>query len=172
MSKRSTINGRVKKLVLSDERVGKVAKNTYQVLSKACEIFARELFVGMSELAVNYEPSPRMLKASHLKYVVGSQPHLQFLSPAVDRAPDFVPGEKIVRSEAPKATKKRKKRPADNNSNQNQQGRATKSKKALGESDKKKEPVAKQQQQQQLSMTLGKVEENAEFSEDDNYDED
>ena len=158
--KRSTINGRVKKLVLADERIGKVNKNTYQLLSKACEIFARELFEGMSQLAVDYEPSPRILKASHLKHVVGSQPHLQFLSPSLEHAPDFeVPEEKIVRKPKP-ATKKRKKATAAGSS-----GQAPK--KAKASKKKEEEPIAQQQQ-----VPIGKMTDGAELSEDDNYDED
>jgi hypothetical protein len=160
--KRSSINGRVKKLVLADERIGKVNKNTYQLLSKACEIFARELFEGMSQLAVDYEPSPRILKASHLKHVVGSQSHLQFLSPSLEHAPDFqVPEEKIVRKPKP-ATKKRKKTTA---------AELPGPKKAKASKKKKEEPIAQQQQQQQ-QVPLGNMTDGAELSEDDNYDED
>ena len=89
--------GKVKKVMLADERVGKVAKISYTALSKATGLFAISLFKSMSSLAVDYEPNPKVLKASHLKHCASEDPKLAFLMRlrSVRDAPDFVAEEKL-----------------------------------------------------------------------------
>ena len=103
---KSQMGSKVKKLVLADQRVGKVAKITYTALTKATEVFVCNVFKSMSELAVDYESNPRILKASHLKQRAKEDPTLSFLRrlPAVEGAPDFELGEKVERASVVRAT--------------------------------------------------------------------
>ncbi|QDZ23823.1 transcription factor CBF/NF-Y domain-containing protein [Chloropicon primus] len=106
----SQLVSKVKKVVLSDDRVGKVAKTSYNTMAKATELFACSLFKAVSALAVDYEQSPKILKASHVKWCAKEDPSLGFLLklPSVEGAPDFVAEEKVVRKPKPAQTKKRK----------------------------------------------------------------
>jgi len=127
---KSQLTGRVKRLVLADQRVGKVAKTSYVAMARAAEVFTCHLFRSMSSVACTYEPNPKILRAAHLKHVANKDEGLSFLRglPAVARAPDLELDALLEKRELERERKKPKKR---------------KSSSAQGETKKKKKKKAK-----------------------------
>ena len=89
----SKLTSKVKKLVLADQRIGKVAKKSFNALGIATELFACQLFKSMSDLACDYEPNPRILKAEHLKCVA----KWKWTAPTERVCPGFAPPYKLPR---------------------------------------------------------------------------
>ena len=145
MAPKSYMNVKIKKLVLADERIGKVAKSTYLALAKATEIFACTLFKRMSALAMDYDENPRILKATHLKHCVKADPALAFALrlPSVEKAADFVAEEKISkdRREKLKDEQKAKQRAAKRSSAKRKASADPKGKQPAKVAKKKEEAV-------------------------------
>lgn len=167
----SKLTSKVKKLVLADQRIGKVAKKSFNALGIATELFACQLFKSMSDLACDYEPNPRILKAEHLKCVAKGDGKLAFLLslPALENAPDFVAEEKVVRDKPLKrknkagATSKAKKRATTAGT-----GGASKQLSSSSKDKNKKRQDAKESVNVEASRSAQMAQ--ADLSEDDDYD--
>mmetsp|Transcript_9479 Transcript_9479/g.17729 ORF Transcript_9479/g.17729 Transcript_9479/m.17729 type:complete len:174 (-) Transcript_9479:1845-2366(-) len=166
----SKLTSKVKKLVLADQRIGKVAKKSFNALGIATELFACQLFKSMSDLACDYEPNPRILKAEHLKCVAKGDGKLAFLLslPALENAPDFVAEEKVVRDKPLKrknkagATSKAKKRATAGTRGASKQASSS------SKDKNKKRQEAKESVNVEASRSAQMAQ--ADLSEDDDYD--
>ncbi|KAK2077537.1 hypothetical protein QBZ16_004382 [Prototheca wickerhamii] len=100
---------RIKKMMQADEDVGKVAKASPILISKALDEFLHALLDGAA--AVAQERGAKTLTSSHLKAHITAHPLLDFCLEAVKDVADLPPAE--AAESGPRATKKRSKSAAE-----------------------------------------------------------
>eukprot|EP00892_Ulva_mutabilis_P006062 jgi/Ulvmu1/3828/UM018_0040.1 len=71
------VSARIKRMMQADEDVGKIAGPTPVLISRALEVFLKDLCEGASDVAV--ERQARTLTPGHMKHYVLNTPHLDFL---------------------------------------------------------------------------------------------
>eukprot|EP00118_Oscarella_pearsei_P025973 m.309141 g.309141 ORF g.309141 m.309141 type:complete len:207 (+) comp45595_c0_seq1:27-647(+) len=97
---------RIKKIMQTDDEVGKVAAGVPVVISKALEIFLHTLLSKASQLAD--ERSARTLTAQHLKWCIESDSQYDFLVDLAKAVPDVKRGGGNSELEDVKPERKRK----------------------------------------------------------------
>ncbi|KFM26525.1 DNA polymerase epsilon subunit C [Auxenochlorella protothecoides] len=97
---------RIKKMMQSDEDVGKVAKASPILISKALDDFLSKLLEG--SIAVAQQHNAKILNSSHIKAHVQSDPLLDFCREAVAEVPDLPPVTDEVEAATPRAKKRAK----------------------------------------------------------------
>ncbi|KAJ1521074.1 hypothetical protein ONE63_002780 [Megalurothrips usitatus] len=78
--------GRIKKIMQTDEQVGKVAQAVPIIISRTLELFVQSLLKGA--LAVTNAKNARTLSPSHMKQCIMSDPNFHFLKDLVKSLPD------------------------------------------------------------------------------------
>jgi len=164
---KSQLTGRVKRLVLADQRVGKVAKTSYVAMARAAEVFTCHLFRSMSSVACTYEPNPKILRAAHLKHVANKDEGLSFLRglPAVARAPDLELDALLEKRELERERERKKPKKRKSSSAQGETKKKKKKAKAAATAPAKQEVEAAKPAPATVAPPAA-----AELSEDDDYD--
>lgn len=78
---------RIKKIMQSDEEVGKVAAPVPVIISRALELFAETLLARAKH--VTSQRGARTLTPSHLKFCIQSEARFDFLKDLVSAVPDL-----------------------------------------------------------------------------------
>mmetsp|Transcript_11459 Transcript_11459/g.24265 ORF Transcript_11459/g.24265 Transcript_11459/m.24265 type:complete len:174 (-) Transcript_11459:334-855(-) len=167
---KSQLTGRVKRLVLADQRVGKVAKTSYVAMARAAEVFTCHLFRSMSSVACTYEPNPKILRAAHLKHVANEEEGLSFLRglPAVARAPDLELDALLEKRELER--ERERKKPKKRKSSSAQGETKKKKKKAKAAATAATAPAKQEVEAAKPAPATVAPPAAAELSEDDDYD--
>ncbi|XP_049849917.1 uncharacterized protein LOC126320462 isoform X2 [Schistocerca gregaria] len=97
---------RIKRIMLSDEDVGKIKKETPVLVSLCVEIFIENLVnIGAAIAAVK---GAKILSASHLKKAMLQNPTFDFLREIISKVPDAPESNAIEDTADPQSSKKRK----------------------------------------------------------------
>ncbi|KAK9822368.1 hypothetical protein WJX81_002563 [Elliptochloris bilobata] len=96
---------RIKRMMQTDDEVGKIAQPTPVLIGRACELFVQKLCSGAATIASGKEA--RTLTPAHIKAYVSSDANMDFLLEVVSHAPDLAPGAEGAEG-APKAKRARK----------------------------------------------------------------
>lgn len=90
MSKRSKVvfpQARIKKMMQSDEEVGKIAKPVPVMMSKGIELFLEQL--TKAAVALCEERNGREIGPSHFRAAILANPNFDFLTHLVENVPDL-----------------------------------------------------------------------------------
>lgn len=96
----TNLQARIKKMMQSDEDVGKVSKASPVLIAKALDVFLQSIVEGAAQIATGR--GARMLTQSHIKAHIEGEVVLDFLKDAVAGVPALPPA-----SEEPKPKQKR-----------------------------------------------------------------
>lgn len=86
-NKNNILASKIKKIMQSDEDVGKIAQLTPVVIAHAMELFLERLAKGASEIAL--ARVDKVLQPAHLKEFVNNEPSMDFLKAIVEKAPEL-----------------------------------------------------------------------------------
>lgn len=95
---------RIKKIMQSDEDVGKVSKHSPVLISKSLELFLHDLLIKSA--AVTQEKNGKSISPTHIKQCVMATPAFDFLTDIVKDIPDIEP-DKPKRTRKPRGEGKR-----------------------------------------------------------------
>ncbi|CAG5085091.1 Oidioi.mRNA.OKI2018_I69.PAR.g10807.t1.cds [Oikopleura dioica] len=84
---------RIKKIMQTDEEIGKVAKAVPVLISRAIELFMQKLLHD-AETAVSQSKTYRTILPQHIKQAITNTQSLNFLSGLVENIPDLPPSDK------------------------------------------------------------------------------
>ncbi|KAF6035496.1 DRAP1 [Bugula neritina] len=82
---------RIKKIMQTDEEIGKIAAPVPVVISRALELFLESLIT--KSVSIANEHSAKTLASSHIKHVISSNKNFDFLKSQVNLIPDLVSAE-------------------------------------------------------------------------------
>eukprot|EP00240_Pyramimonas_obovata_P011607 CAMPEP_0118948498 /NCGR_PEP_ID=MMETSP1169-20130426/47942_1 /TAXON_ID=36882 /ORGANISM="Pyramimonas obovata, Strain CCMP722" /LENGTH=130 /DNA_ID=CAMNT_0006894943 /DNA_START=430 /DNA_END=819 /DNA_ORIENTATION=- len=88
-AKRPVLAARIKRIMQSDEDVGKISQATPVVMSKALELFLQDL--ADDAVGAAHKRGSRTINASFLKEAIMSNPNFDFMKDVVAAAPDPPP---------------------------------------------------------------------------------
>jgi len=130
VNKNAALAARIKRMMQSDEEVGKIVKTTPLVMAKALELFLTKLFKATADMALAH--GARIIGPVHLKGAISDNDEFDFLEDVVKDVPDLPPPpdpaelaakllERVDEDGNPKKKKKKKKTTTttdNNNSNE------------------------------------------------------
>jgi len=134
VNKNAALAARIKRMMQSDEEVGKIVKTTPLVMAKALELFLTKLFKATADMALAH--GARIIGPVHLKGAISDNDEFDFLEDVVKDVPDLPPPpdpaelaakllERVDEDGNPKKKKKKKKTTTTtNNNNSNEKKKA------------------------------------------------
>jgi len=126
VNKNAALAARIKRMMQSDEEVGKIVKTTPLVMAKALELFLTKLFKATADMALAH--GARIIGPVHLKGAISDNDEFDFLEDVVKDVPDLPPPpdpaelaakllERVDEDGNPKKKKKKKKTTTTTNKN-------------------------------------------------------
>ena len=88
-NKNAALAARIKRVMQSDEEVGKIVKTTPLVVAKALELFLTKLFKATADMALAH--GARIIGPTHLKGAIQDNDEFDFLEDVVKDVPDLPP---------------------------------------------------------------------------------
>merc|ERR1712100_136696 len=88
-NKNAALAARIKRVMQSDEEVGKIVKTTPLVVAKALELFLTKLFKATADMALAH--GARIIGPTHLKGAIQDNDEFGFLEDVVKDVPDLPP---------------------------------------------------------------------------------
>ena len=86
-NKNAALAARIKRVMQSDEEVGKIVKTTPLVVAKALELFLTKLFKATADMALAH--GARIIGPTHLKGAIQDNDEFDFLEDVVKDVPDL-----------------------------------------------------------------------------------
>ncbi|KAK9804175.1 hypothetical protein WJX73_008924 [Symbiochloris irregularis] len=97
---------RIKKMMQTDEDVGKISQLAPPLIACALDLLVRQLCKGAAQLA--QDRGVRTVSPSHLKSFIVSEAKLDFLKELVADVADLPPADEVSPRKRPRATKSKK----------------------------------------------------------------